>query len=93
MVHGLVITSMTDQVSWGLYIANFTFLVGLAAAAAMLVIPVYVYRNIHLHDEGIFFIPSGSPETKVASVQKNKPSQFVFLVPAGLVAGHARTAA
>lgn len=53
-VHGLVTTGMTDQVSWGLYIANFTFLVGLAAAAAMLVIPVYVYRNMHLHDVVIF---------------------------------------
>jgi molybdopterin-containing oxidoreductase family membrane subunit len=53
-VHGLVTTGMTDQVSWGLYIANFTYLVGLAAAAAMLVIPVYVYRNLHLHDVVIF---------------------------------------
>ncbi|MHC4093500.1 MAG: NrfD/PsrC family molybdoenzyme membrane anchor subunit, partial [Planctomycetota bacterium] len=39
-VHGLITTGMTDQVSWGMYIANFTFLVGLAAAAVMLVIPV-----------------------------------------------------
>lgn len=54
LVFGLVTTGMTDQVSWGLYIANFTYLVGLAAAAAMLVIPVYVYRNMHLHDVVIF---------------------------------------
>lgn len=54
LVHGLAATGMTDQVSWGLYIANFTYLVGLAAAAAMLVIPVYVYRNMHLHDVVIF---------------------------------------
>ncbi len=54
LVHGLVATGMTDQVSWGLYIANFTYLVGLAAAAVMLVIPVYVYRNMHLHDVVIF---------------------------------------
>lgn len=54
LVHGLVTTGMTDQVSWGLYIANFTYLVGLAAAAAMLVIPVYVYRNMHLHDVVVF---------------------------------------
>jgi len=53
-VYGLVTTGMTDQVSWGLYIANFTYLVGLAAAAAMVVIPVYVYRNLHLHDVVIF---------------------------------------
>ncbi|MEM2982971.1 MAG: NrfD/PsrC family molybdoenzyme membrane anchor subunit, partial [Candidatus Bathyarchaeia archaeon] len=31
------------QVSWGFYIANFTFLVGVAAAAVLLVIPAYVY--------------------------------------------------
>jgi molybdopterin-containing oxidoreductase family membrane subunit len=49
-VHGLAITGMTDQVSWGLYIANFTFIVGLAAAAVMLVIPAYVYHNKALHD-------------------------------------------
>ena len=54
LVSGLVTTGLTDQVSWGLYIANFTYLVGLAAAAAMLVIPVYVYRNMHLHDVVIF---------------------------------------
>jgi len=53
-VHGLVVTGMTDQVSWGVYIANFTFLVGVAAAAVMLVIPVYVYKREDLHDLVIF---------------------------------------
>jgi len=41
---GLITTSMRDQVSWGFYIGNFTFLVGVAAAAVMLVIPAYVYQ-------------------------------------------------
>lgn len=40
---GLAITGMTDQVSWGLYISNFTFFVGVAAAAVLLIIPAYVY--------------------------------------------------
>jgi len=40
---GLTITGMTDQVSWGLYIGNFTFLVGVAAAAVLLIIPAYIY--------------------------------------------------
>ena len=40
---GLIVTHMRDQVSWGFYIGNFTFLVGVAAAAIMLVIPAYVY--------------------------------------------------
>jgi Ni/Fe-hydrogenase subunit HybB-like protein len=40
---GLIATNLTDQVSWGLYIANFTYLVGMAAAAVLLVIPAYIY--------------------------------------------------
>lgn len=40
---GLATTGMRDQVSWGLYIGNFTFLVGVAAAAVVLVIPAYIY--------------------------------------------------
>lgn len=40
---GLITTSMRDQVSWAFYIGNFTFLVGVAAAAVLLVIPAYVY--------------------------------------------------
>ena len=41
---GLIITAMRNQVSWGFYIANFTFLVGVAAAAVLLVIPAYLYQ-------------------------------------------------
>lgn len=43
-VEGLITTSMRDQVSWGFYIGNFTFLVGIAAAAIMLVVPAYIYN-------------------------------------------------
>ncbi|PCI28092.1 MAG: polysulfide reductase [SAR324 cluster bacterium] len=42
---GLIKTGMSDQVSWGIYVANFTFLVGMAAAAVMLVIPAYIFHN------------------------------------------------
>jgi molybdopterin-containing oxidoreductase family membrane subunit len=41
---GLIISAMRDQVSWGLYISNFTFLVGVAAAAVLLVVPAYLYN-------------------------------------------------
>lgn len=41
--HGLIVSAMRDQVMWGLYIGNFTFLVGVAAAAIVLVIPAYIY--------------------------------------------------
>jgi molybdopterin-containing oxidoreductase family membrane subunit len=42
--NGLIVTAMRDQVSWGFYISNFTFLVGVAAAAVLLVIPAYIYN-------------------------------------------------
>jgi molybdopterin-containing oxidoreductase family membrane subunit len=42
--HGLIATNMRDEVSWAFYIGNFTFLVGVAAAAVLLVIPAYVYQ-------------------------------------------------
>lgn len=43
--HGLIVTNLSDQVSWGAYIANFTFLVGVAAAAVLLVFPTYVLHR------------------------------------------------
>ncbi len=47
---GLSATSMSDHVPWGAYIANFTYLVGMAAAAVMLVIPAYIYDDHALHE-------------------------------------------
>jgi molybdopterin-containing oxidoreductase family membrane subunit len=44
--YGLSVTGMNDHVSWGLYISNFTFLVGMAAAAMMLVLPAYILHDI-----------------------------------------------
>jgi len=42
---GFTVTHLSDQVSWGAYIANFTFLVGVAAAAVLLVVPSYLYKD------------------------------------------------
>ncbi len=44
--YGLSVTGMNDSVSWGLYISNFTFLVGVAAAAVILVMPTYILKDI-----------------------------------------------
>lgn len=41
--YGLGLTGMTRDVSWGVYIAQFTFLVGVAAGGVMLVLPYYVH--------------------------------------------------
>jgi molybdopterin-containing oxidoreductase family membrane subunit len=41
---GLTITGMGRDVSWGIYIAQFTFLVGVAASAVMVVLPYYLHN-------------------------------------------------
>ena len=47
--YGMIVTGLTDQVSWGLYLANFVFLVGVAAGAVTVVFPAYVYKFEPLH--------------------------------------------
>ncbi len=41
---GLSVTGLNRDVSWGFYIAQFTFLVGVAASAVMMVIPKYLHN-------------------------------------------------
>jgi Ni/Fe-hydrogenase subunit HybB-like protein len=45
---GLGVTGLSRDITWGLYIAQFTFLVGVAASAVMVVLPYY------LHDYTLF---------------------------------------
>ncbi len=42
--YGLGLTGMGRDISWGIYIAQFTFLVGVAASAVMLVLPYYLHN-------------------------------------------------
>lgn len=46
---GMAVTHLSDQVTWGLYIANFIFMGGIAAASIVLVIAAIVYDR---HDIG-----------------------------------------
>ncbi len=41
---GLMVTGLSRDVSWGFYIAQFTYLVGVAASAVMLVLPAYFHH-------------------------------------------------
>lgn len=40
---GLILTGMSQDVNWGLYIAQFTFFVGVAASGVMVAIPLYLH--------------------------------------------------
>ncbi|MCX6930300.1 MAG: polysulfide reductase NrfD [Verrucomicrobia bacterium] len=83
--YGLVVTGMSDEVSWGVYIANFTFLVGVAAAAVMMVIPVYIYKNEELHDLVIFgellAVAAIFMCLAFVTVDLGRPDRFWHLIP------------
>ena len=49
ITNGMIVTGLNDQVSWGFYLANFVFMVGVAAAAVTVVFPAYVYKHQELH--------------------------------------------
>jgi Ni/Fe-hydrogenase subunit HybB-like protein len=44
LISGLGVTGMSRDVSWGVYIAQLTFLVGVAASAVMVVLPYYLHN-------------------------------------------------
>ncbi len=84
-VQGLMVTGMSDEVSWGVYIANFTFLVGVAAAAVMMVIPVYIYDNEEMHDLVIFgellAVAAIIMCLLFVTVDLGRPDRFWHLIP------------
>ena len=43
--HGLGVTGLSRDIPWGLYIAQFTFLVGIGASAVTVLLPYYVHRQ------------------------------------------------
>jgi Ni/Fe-hydrogenase subunit HybB-like protein len=82
---GLVVTAMRDQVSWGFYIGNFTFLVGVAAAAVVLVIPAYIYdwkpiRQIVVYGE-LLAVSAIVMCLLFVTVDIGRPDRFWHLIP------------
>ncbi|TVS00584.1 MAG: polysulfide reductase, partial [Phycisphaerales bacterium] len=82
---GMIVTNMTDHVSWGLYIANFTFMVGVAAGGVMMVIPGYLYRNKEMHDVVIIgellAIAAIVMCLLFVTVDLGRPDRFWHLIP------------
>lgn len=82
---GMVRTGMSDHVSWGLYIANFTFFVGLAAGGVMMVIPAYLYHDEEMHDVVIIgeivAIAAIVMSTLSVVVDLGRPDRFWHLIP------------
>jgi Ni/Fe-hydrogenase subunit HybB-like protein len=82
---GLAVTGMSDQVSWGVYIANFTFLVGMAAAAVMVVLPAYVFHNkdakqVVMLAEGVA-VAACTMALLFVIVDLGRPDRFWHMIP------------
>lgn len=83
--NGLVVTGMSDQVSWGFYISNFAFLVGIAAGAVLLVIPAYVFNRQDI--KPVVLIGEGLAVAAVIAamlfviVDLGRPDRVLHLVP------------
>jgi molybdopterin-containing oxidoreductase family membrane subunit len=82
---GLIVTNMRDQVSWAFYIGNFTFLVGVAAAAVVLVIPAYIYhwkpiKEVAILGE-ILAISAIVMCMLFVTVDMGRPDRFWHLIP------------
>ena len=82
---GLISTNMRDSVSWGFYIGNFTFLVGVAAAAVLLVIPAYVYdwkpiKEVALYGE-MLAVAAIVMCLLFVLVDMGRPDRFWHLIP------------
>ena len=92
--HGLAVTGLSRDVTWGLYIAQFTFLVGVAASAVVVVLPFYLhdyraFARVTILGEflaiaavvmsGLFiFIDLGQPSRVLNVVLFASPSSMMF---------------
>ena len=85
VTQGMITTGMTDHVSWGLYIANFTFMVGVAAGGVMMVIPAYLYHDETMHDVVILgellAISAIIMCLLFVTVDLGRPDRFWHLIP------------
>lgn len=85
VARGMIMSNMTDHVSWGLYIANFTFMVGVAAGGVMMVIPAYLYHNRKMHDVviigEILAISAIVMCLMFVTVDLGRPDRFWHMIP------------
>ena len=82
---GLVVTGLSDQVSWGFYISNFAFLVGIAAAAVLLVVPAYIFNRRDV--KAVVLVGEGVAVAAVIMamlfviVDLGRPERFWHMIP------------
>ncbi len=83
--YGLIITGMRDEVSWGMYIANFTFLIGITDAAVLLLIPAYLFHFKPIKEITVFgiLLAAAAVITSLLFVilDLGHPERFLHLLP------------
>jgi len=65
---GLIVTGLRDYTSWGVYIANFTFIVGIAAAGDRCCVTVLSRRDGKIIGKGCNRVVSGNDPTAHAEI-------------------------
>ncbi|MDD4952937.1 MAG: polysulfide reductase NrfD, partial [Desulfovibrionaceae bacterium] len=91
---GLKITGMNRDVSWGFYIAQFTYLVGVAASGVMIVLPYYfhhykTFRHMVIFGEfmaiaavvmclGFIVVDIGQPQRMLNVLLHPTPNSILF---------------
>ncbi len=82
---GLAVTNLSQQVSWGVYIANFTFMVGVAAAAVLLVVPAYLYHRKDLKEVVLIAELMAAAAIVMCllfvTVDLGRPDRFIHMLP------------
>jgi Ni/Fe-hydrogenase subunit HybB-like protein len=83
--HGMGVTNMSDHVSWGIYIANLTYIVGLAAGGVMMVIPAYLYKDHDMHrvvlTGELLAVSSILMALAFVAVDLGRPDRFWHIIP------------
>ena len=91
---GLQLTGLSRHMSWGAYIAQFTFLVGVAASALVLMLPAYVHKAKPFAQAAVFgeglavaatcmcllclFVDLGRPQQMLNIILHPSPRSLMF---------------
>lgn len=85
IINGMSVTNLSDQVSWGAYVANFTFMVGVADAAVLLIFPAYILKIKEMEEVVMVGIMIAIAAMIMALlfivVDLGRPDRFLHILP------------
>ena len=89
---GLGITGMSRDVSWGFYIANFTYLVGVAAGGVMVVLPYYLHQLDRVQGAAHFEVDNERARELESGLRATLPGYLVPKLVQEIAGKQAKTA-